>query len=325
MPRIGPSSRSRAATLPRGRALRLARGAPGKLRAWRSRSWGTSSSTCTTSSGRPRSTATCWAGSSSRPRTSPLGRMPVALFSSGRTHHELLLIEVGEDAQDAAPRAAMSGLYHFGLKVGDSDDELRAAHPALSRKPVSRIVGMSDHTVTHSLYITDPDGNEIELYIDVPGVSWDLENVMAPVKGACSVRNFAMPAVTVADITALPHIPQPDPAASTFRPVHQRHHRASRTRGRGLPGAPRVCGDRSVAHRPVHPHGSDGRGGVRAWRAQGHAVASASRLRDGHVHDRRDVPAPGFQRRRWPHHQRRYAVDDRRARASCTSSVRPRS
>jgi redox-sensitive bicupin YhaK (pirin superfamily) len=28
-----------------------------------------------------------------------------------------------------------------------------------------------------------------------------------------------MPAVTVADITALPHIPQPDPSASTFRPV----------------------------------------------------------------------------------------------------------
>src|SRR6202142_1420716 len=28
-----------------------------------------------------------------------------------------------------------------------------------------------------------------------------------------------MPAVTVDDITALPHIPQPDPAASTYRPV----------------------------------------------------------------------------------------------------------
>jgi len=26
--------------------------------------------------------------------------------------------------------------------------------------------------VTHSLYIKDPDGNEIELYIDVPGVDW---------------------------------------------------------------------------------------------------------------------------------------------------------
>ncbi len=26
--------------------------------------------------------------------------------------------------------------------------------------------------MTHSLYIKDPDGNEIELYIDVPGVDW---------------------------------------------------------------------------------------------------------------------------------------------------------
>ncbi len=31
-------------------------------------------------------------------------------------------------------------------------------------------MGASDHTVTHSLYVLDPDGNEVELYIDVPGV-----------------------------------------------------------------------------------------------------------------------------------------------------------
>src|ERR1700730_3258651 len=31
--------------------------------------------------------------------SSPLGRLPVAQFSSGRTHHEVLLIEVGENAQ----------------------------------------------------------------------------------------------------------------------------------------------------------------------------------------------------------------------------------
>ena len=34
------------------------------------------------------------------------------------------------------------------------------------------IVGASDHTVTHSLYILDPDGNEIELYIDVQPAVW---------------------------------------------------------------------------------------------------------------------------------------------------------
>ena len=110
----------------------------------------------------------------------PLGNVPVALFSSGRTHHELLLIEVGEDAQDL-PRGRHVGMYHFGLKVGDTDDELRAAIRRCQEAGVT-IVGASDHTVTHSLYITDPDGNEIELYIDVPGVSWDLEHVMAPVK-----------------------------------------------------------------------------------------------------------------------------------------------
>jgi catechol-2,3-dioxygenase len=112
--------------------------------------------------------------------TSTLGRMPVALFSSGRTHHELLLIEVGEEAQDL-PTGRHVGLYHFGLKVGDTDDELRAAVRRCQESGV-RVVGASDHTVTHSLYIMDPDGNEIELYIDVPGVSWDLDNVMAPVK-----------------------------------------------------------------------------------------------------------------------------------------------
>jgi len=110
----------------------------------------------------------------------PLGRIPVALFSSGRTHHELLLIEVGEDAQPL-PTGRHVGLYHFGLKVGDSDDELRDAVKHIQESGVT-VVGASDHTVTHSLYILDPDGNEIELYIDVPGVAWDLENVMAPVK-----------------------------------------------------------------------------------------------------------------------------------------------
>ena len=57
------------------------------------------------------------------------------------------------------------------MKVGDTDDELREAL-ARVQEAGATIVGTSDHTVTHSLYILDPDGNEIELYIDVPGVDW---------------------------------------------------------------------------------------------------------------------------------------------------------
>ena len=108
--------------------------------------------------------------------------MPAAAFSSGRTHHELLLIEVGENAE-ALPQGRHVGLYHFGLKVGDTDDELRDALQRVRDAGV-RVVGTGDHTVTHSLYILDPDGNEIELYIDVPGVDWkhDPMLIMAPTR-----------------------------------------------------------------------------------------------------------------------------------------------
>ncbi len=110
------------------------------------------------------------------------GGLPVAAFSSGRTHHELLLIEVGEEAT-GLPSGRHVGLYHFGLKVGDSDDELREAL-ARVREAGATIVGTSDHTVTHSLYVLDPDGNELELYVDVPGVDWrsDPSLFLAPVK-----------------------------------------------------------------------------------------------------------------------------------------------
>ena len=107
-----------------------------------------------------------------------------AAFSapSQRTHHELLLIEVGPQAA-ALPAGRRVGLYHFGLKVGDSDDELRDALATLQANGVE-VVGASDHTVTHSLYVADPDGNEIELYIDVPGVDWrhDPALILAPIK-----------------------------------------------------------------------------------------------------------------------------------------------
>jgi catechol-2,3-dioxygenase len=101
------------------------------------------------------------------------GRFRAAGFRAGNTHHDLLLIEVGADAQPI-PGGRRLGLYHFGVKVGDSDDDLRAVLERLRSRPdLTTVVGSSDHGMTHSLYIHDPDGNELELYIDVPGVDWD--------------------------------------------------------------------------------------------------------------------------------------------------------
>ena len=70
-------------------------------------------------------------------------------------------------------------------RVQDRHDRRRAARrdPDLQDAGVT-IVGASDHTVTHSLYIQDPDGNELELYIDVQPERWrdDPALVMAPIK-----------------------------------------------------------------------------------------------------------------------------------------------
>src|SRR5438552_5354661 len=70
--------------------------------------------------------------------------MPAAVFNStsGRTHHELLLIEVGPDAAPI-PAGQHVGLYHLGLKVGESDDELLAARADLQAAGVT-VVGASD-------------------------------------------------------------------------------------------------------------------------------------------------------------------------------------
>jgi catechol 2,3-dioxygenase len=116
------------------------------------------------------------------------GRAAALVGADRRTHHELLLIEVGDapgpdDAWGGAVRGRRRGLYHLGVKVGDSREELRAARDALAAAGVA-VDGASDHTVTWSLYVRDPDGNEVELYCDDPAVDWraDPAAVMAPIR-----------------------------------------------------------------------------------------------------------------------------------------------
>ncbi len=104
-----------------------------------------------------------------------------AALTSGRTHHELLLIEVGDAPR--APSGRRLGLYHIGIKIGDSLEELRKAKQELEGAGLP-LIGMSDHTVSQSLYLTDPDGNEVELYVDADPAIWrnDPAAVLSPIK-----------------------------------------------------------------------------------------------------------------------------------------------
>lgn len=104
----------------------------------------------------------------------------MAIFSSGRTHHELLLIEIGGVSRER--HTPEPGLYHIGFKIGDGPEAIKAVYRELQEKGVT-ILGSADHHVTHSLYILDPDGNELELYADVSDV-WqtDPEAVLRPTR-----------------------------------------------------------------------------------------------------------------------------------------------
>ena len=104
-----------------------------------------------------------------------------AALTSGRTHHELLLIQVGD--APGPPQGSRRGLYHIGIKIGNNLDELRAAKRQLEQAAIT-IDGMSDHTVSQSLYLRDPDGNEVELYVDADESVWknNPAAVLAPIK-----------------------------------------------------------------------------------------------------------------------------------------------
>lgn len=104
-----------------------------------------------------------------------------AVLTGGRSHHELLLIEQGDAPGPLAGRRL--GLYHVGWKVGNSLTELRAVKTRLEALDIE-IEGLSDHTVSQSIYLSDPDGNEVELFVDNPAVDWrhDASWLEAPVK-----------------------------------------------------------------------------------------------------------------------------------------------
>ncbi len=96
-----------------------------------------------------------------------------AVLSGGGSHHELLLIQVGEAPGPLQGRRR--GLYHVGWKIGDDLDALRQTRDRLTELGYP-IEGASDHTVSQSLYLRDPDGNEVELFVDDPGFDWSRDD-----------------------------------------------------------------------------------------------------------------------------------------------------
>ena len=86
----------------------------------------------------------------------------MTLFTLG-DHHDFAVIELGDEA--TSPAAQATGLAHVAFKIGDSLQEFQSAKTELEATDVE-IIYEANRAYTKSLHLHDPDGNEVELYID---------------------------------------------------------------------------------------------------------------------------------------------------------------
>ena len=87
-------------------------------------------------------------------------------FSSDTTenHHDFALMELGPVAP--APAGDATGLAHVAFKVGSSLEEFGRARSLLDESGTP-VLYEAQRGCSRSVHALDPDGNEIELYVDI--------------------------------------------------------------------------------------------------------------------------------------------------------------
>jgi catechol 2,3-dioxygenase len=99
---------------------------------------------------------------------SPGGRR-MAFFSLGEKHHDLALLELGPGG--APHDKGRAGLFHVAFKIGDDIEALREAKARIDAAGVP-VVRTTEHLTTLSLYLSDPDGITVELFVDTDPATW---------------------------------------------------------------------------------------------------------------------------------------------------------
>ncbi len=92
-----------------------------------------------------------------------------AFLSAGGYHHHIGL-NTWESKGGPSPPRGTTGLYHVAIRYPD-----RATLADALRRLVDAgipLQGASDHGVSEAIYLSDPDGNGVELYRDRPREDW---------------------------------------------------------------------------------------------------------------------------------------------------------
>jgi len=93
----------------------------------------------------------------------------MVMLAAGDYHHHLGL-NTFESAGATPPPAGHTGLYHVAFVYPDRRELARAVQRLLDHGcPIDHA---TDHGGTVSVYLSDPDGNGVELYYDRPRADW---------------------------------------------------------------------------------------------------------------------------------------------------------
>ena len=95
------------------------------------------------------------------------GRM-VFLAVGEDSSHELALMSLGLGAPPPQPDRV--GIYHVGWQVSRLED-LEGIIERLKAQGV-HVAGVGDHGISMGVYVFDPDGNELEIFYELPRSEW---------------------------------------------------------------------------------------------------------------------------------------------------------
>ena len=115
-------------------------------------------------------------------------RMPQAVFLSADGYHHHIAINTWESQGGRPPAPGSTGLFHVAL-LYPGRAALGTALQRLLDAGVA-VEGASDHGVSEALYLSDPDGNGVELYRDRPETEWprDATGNLAMVTGRLDLQ-----------------------------------------------------------------------------------------------------------------------------------------
>ncbi len=100
------------------------------------------------------------------------GESAVFLSAGGYHHHIGLNTWAGVGATGAP--AGHTGMYHVAFLYPNRRELAMVVQNLLAASyPID---GLADHGVSEAIYLRDPDGNGVELYVDRPKAQWEVDN-----------------------------------------------------------------------------------------------------------------------------------------------------